>query len=310
MSPLEARYRRLLRLYPADYRAERGEEMVGTYLQMVRNGQRWPRAADVADLVAGSLRQRVRAAGPAFAGGRHAAAVLALATAGALAAIWLLYVELTGERHFGPFRGLGGLVWLAWLAAAVLPVASSGRAHRWTVAGALAATVAVVPVSALVPVDRPALMELLPQFALGVVALGLDGRGTRANPAVPAVATSVTAAVLLLFCLPYSPLPAGFGVSYGYRAEVHSVAPAAGALLAAAGLACAALLRARGLWALTLLATPVALCFVEPVARRISGKRPWNPADFDDLVLASVGLTGVAVVVVLGLQVAARRASA
>lgn len=310
MSTLEARYRRLLRLYPSGYRRQRGEEMVGTYLETVGDGRRWPRVADVADVVAGSVRQRVRAAGPSFAGGLRAAGVLALTAAGALAAFWLLFVELTGERDVGPFRGLGALVWLAWLAAAVMAAVAPGRAYRWTAVGALAATVAVVPVAALTPFGRPALMALLPQVALGLVALGLDGRPRRLAGSVPLAAAAVTGAALLLFCLPYSPFAAGFNVSGGYRFEAHTVGPATGVLLGIASLATAAALRARGLWALALLATPVALCFVEPAAREISGKRPWNPADFHDLVAASIGLTAVAAGVALALRVAARRASA
>jgi hypothetical protein len=315
VSALEARYRRLLRLYPRDYRRQRGEEMVGTYLETVGGGRRWPRPADVADLVAGSLRQRVRAAGPAFAGGLHAAAVLALTAAGALSAIWLFYVELThldttgAPPRFGPFRGLGAVAWLAWLAAAVVGAASPGRRYRWALAGALSVTVAAVPASLMTPYDRPALMALLPQLALGLVALGLGGRATRITRSIPLAAAAVTAVVLQLFCLPHSPLPAGFNVSYGYRLEAEHLMPTTGVLLAIAGLVTAIALRARGLWTLALLATPVAFCFVEPAARRISGKRPWNPADFDDLVAASIGLTLVAVVVTLGLRMAARRAS-
>ncbi|MEU4427969.1 hypothetical protein AB0F81_45725, partial [Actinoplanes sp. NPDC024001] len=61
MSDLERRYRRLVRIfYPAGYRAERGTEIVGTYLALASPDRRWPSAADAGDLAAGGLRQRLR----------------------------------------------------------------------------------------------------------------------------------------------------------------------------------------------------------------------------------------------------------
>jgi hypothetical protein len=58
--PLARRYRRLLAAYPADHRRLHGEEMVDVLLASARPGQRWPRLADAADLLAGALRIRLR----------------------------------------------------------------------------------------------------------------------------------------------------------------------------------------------------------------------------------------------------------
>ncbi|MUN42069.1 hypothetical protein [Actinomadura litoris] len=60
MSALESRYRRLLACYPADHRAEHGEEMLDVLLSAARPGQRRPSAADAADLLYGALRIRLR----------------------------------------------------------------------------------------------------------------------------------------------------------------------------------------------------------------------------------------------------------
>ena len=55
---LQRRYRRLLRIYPATYRAERSDEIVDTLMQASAPGQRRPRARDAWALVAGGLRAR------------------------------------------------------------------------------------------------------------------------------------------------------------------------------------------------------------------------------------------------------------
>lgn len=59
---LDARYRMLLRAYPPAYRAERGDEVVGTYLELAGDRTR-PRMSDVTDLLAAGLRERLRARG-------------------------------------------------------------------------------------------------------------------------------------------------------------------------------------------------------------------------------------------------------
>ncbi len=56
VSALERRCRWLLRAYPAAYRRERGDEMIGTLLETTPDGRAWPRSRDVRALAVGSLR--------------------------------------------------------------------------------------------------------------------------------------------------------------------------------------------------------------------------------------------------------------
>lgn len=60
MSPLEARYRRLLACYPRDHRARHQEEMLGVLLAAARPGRRHPDLAELADLLRGALRMHAR----------------------------------------------------------------------------------------------------------------------------------------------------------------------------------------------------------------------------------------------------------
>jgi hypothetical protein len=76
---LERRYRRLLRAYPAAYRAERGDEIVGTFLDTAGPDRRWPHVRDAADLLGDGLRQHLRAR---HARGLEAGAPLAATLAG------------------------------------------------------------------------------------------------------------------------------------------------------------------------------------------------------------------------------------
>jgi hypothetical protein len=58
MSPLERRYRRLLRAYPKQYRSARADEMIGTLLDATAPGQRRPSARESVSLIAGGVRAR------------------------------------------------------------------------------------------------------------------------------------------------------------------------------------------------------------------------------------------------------------
>ncbi|YCK37352.1 hypothetical protein ACNF49_25860 [Actinomadura sp. ATCC 39365] len=77
---LEKRYRRLLRAYPEDYRAEHGEELIGTLLEAARPGARRPSLRETLPLLAGGFTVRVRAtraAGvPGWADGLHLGALV------------------------------------------------------------------------------------------------------------------------------------------------------------------------------------------------------------------------------------------
>jgi hypothetical protein len=58
VTTLESRCRLLLRVYPATYRQDRGEEIIGTLLDATPAGRSWPLARDVRGLVLGGLRAR------------------------------------------------------------------------------------------------------------------------------------------------------------------------------------------------------------------------------------------------------------
>jgi hypothetical protein len=61
MSRLEARASRLLRAYPPSYRAEHGDEVIGTLLDASPRGRNWPAPREAWSLVAGGLRARAAA---------------------------------------------------------------------------------------------------------------------------------------------------------------------------------------------------------------------------------------------------------
>jgi hypothetical protein len=57
---LEQRYRRLLRLYPREFRARHTDEMIGVLMASAADGQDRPARGDVSDIVRGSLLARLR----------------------------------------------------------------------------------------------------------------------------------------------------------------------------------------------------------------------------------------------------------
>ncbi|TQS46519.1 hypothetical protein [Cryptosporangium phraense] len=214
---LERRYRRLLRAYPSAYRSSRGDELVATYLDTADPDRRWPDLRDVADVLGGGVRQHLRARGSSgLPGGAAIAAVLALAAGAMLAVSWLVVIELApmratyeGSDPFAPFRSSSAYVWLAWLAAAVLFAAGSGRWCRRLLVLGLLLTVVAKPVAWLAVGDWsmyaqaavenwgrsvlltdpaiPSGLALAPMAALGVVALAVPSRPGRFVRWVPLV---------------------------------------------------------------------------------------------------------------------------
>ena len=223
---LERRARWLLRAYPAAYRADRGEEIIGTLLEAVPPGRDWPPSREAVALAAAGLRAR-RAANLRQG---LAASLRQVAVAGA--AVYLAQL---------PALGLGAVAWSArrghlwyqvwdyqWLvyvpgALALVMLAGVWSGRRWLVAvGAAAAVTATVcytlmrqqwdlvivvadfvvpPVVVLLLVarrkERPPLSLLwLPGLALAV-ALAESLAGT-----VPALFAATTAETTLLY--PYT----------------------------------------------------------------------------------------------------------
>jgi hypothetical protein len=115
-SPLERRCRLLLRAYPASYRHERGEEIVGTLLEATPQGRSWPLPRDVRSLVSGGLRARAALTKRATtAANLRLAALVGLAAYFAMIAAWIMWRLLAGVK-LGTFR-FGDQLWsfqLAW----------------------------------------------------------------------------------------------------------------------------------------------------------------------------------------------------
>ncbi|MEV7227068.1 hypothetical protein AB0M79_08595 [Polymorphospora sp. NPDC051019] len=309
---LERRYRRLLWAYPKDYRARRGDEIVGTYLELAGTDRRRPSPADAVDLLRGGLRQHLRMAGPDVVAGAHLAAVLALATAVAMAAIWLVYFEL-GPREplsiplqFGPFWSLGAVPWIAWLAVGLVAVVAPRRRVRIGIGAAIVLTGAVVPASVLTGTIRPPLFVLLPQIALGLVALALPARPT-------AVARVVPFAGAVLF----GALPAVLGVYRSFRPLGywnHYDVPAGAALLLSVVAVLAAVTggvlgggaaRGGGVWTMLMLAPPVGLLATQSLATTYLTPSGQFNASWAALLAVSVAAT-VLTTGVLGLALALR----
>lgn len=97
MTALEWRCRWLLRAYPAWYRRQRGEEMLGTLIESSPAGRRWPSLRDIRAMIMGGLRVRAgqhrRLSTPA---NLRLAGLLGVA----LALLWLIGNNLGGDIMF------------------------------------------------------------------------------------------------------------------------------------------------------------------------------------------------------------------
>jgi hypothetical protein len=147
MTPLERRVRWLLRCYPADYRRERGDEIIGTLLEATPDGRTWPQARDVHALVVGGLKAR---------GAQNCQRTVGVNVRVAVMAGLALYASLWVASYLdGVVQGLmltsvhipGWTIWSAAVTAllAGATVALAWTAPRaWVLAGALAASAAVI----------------------------------------------------------------------------------------------------------------------------------------------------------------------
>jgi hypothetical protein len=141
---LERRARLLLRVYPPDYRANRGEEIVGTLLEATRAGRDWPSARDAASLIGGGIRARKDAnqhqglaASLRQAAGLGLAVYLVISVCGILTvpAVFDWFSSPIGRGQFLPLLPLTATVAAAW----------SGR--RWLVAVPAAIAAAAIAYS-------------------------------------------------------------------------------------------------------------------------------------------------------------------
>jgi hypothetical protein len=163
---LERRARWLLRAYPAAYRADRGEEIIGTLREAVPPGRDWPPSREAVALVAAGLGAR-RAANL-----RQGLAPSLRQVAVAGAAVYLIQL---------PALGLGAVVWAArrgylpslfrfheWLfyllGVLALVILAAGWSGRRGLAAAGAAAAVIAAVSFLVTMQDWHLMVVLADF--------------------------------------------------------------------------------------------------------------------------------------------------
>jgi hypothetical protein len=168
MSPLERRYRRLLRAYPAQYRSDRADEMLGTLLDAAAPGQRRPSARESASLIAGGIRARAarNASMPALASLRQAALLACATFLGILLATSASHISF-GVRPPAQARyewvALGGLsaatilIWFVRREVAVLALlAALAAGLSWHVQTPwLVGTVLVLAVLTALRTERP-----------------------------------------------------------------------------------------------------------------------------------------------------------
>ncbi|MER7281207.1 hypothetical protein ABT369_42910 [Dactylosporangium sp. NPDC000244] len=278
MTDLERRYARWTALfYPADYRRTRGSELVDTYLSLAAPDRRRPSPADIADLAAGGLRQRLRTA-PGLGPGFRLAGLLALTTTSALASGWAIFEALAPtvfrSRYAGPFMSLGVAAWAVWLLTAVVYVVAPGRWFRRLAVLAVLVTAGVVPAAMLTGIPRPPLIVLLPQLVLGIVAVGAATRHRRRVRLTPLAAAALTMPVTVA-----AELRLNF---YGdYYLPAATALPAAGATLLIGAtllaLGLAARHDSRGLWALLILLTPIGMLALNPLGAMFDDAGPGRP---------------------------------
>ncbi|MDG4788943.1 GlsB/YeaQ/YmgE family stress response membrane protein [Micromonospora sp. WMMD1102] len=302
--PLERRYRRLLYAYPNRYRSSRGDELVGTYLDLVEPDRRWPSPRDAVDMLRGGLRQRLREQGAlGLAAGLPVAATTALSMLAALAAFLLVQVEFTNmpadvlPALVGPAQTLGVFLWAGWLLAALATAVLPARWARRGVAAAVLLTLILIPAAPLAGLPRPPLYVLVPVLAFGLTALALPAHPGWAGRILPPLGALTGMAVAALF-----EVAEGGGnwfTSYNSTVEVLGMAGVGLVGLALAlGLVRAVTGDSRALWSVVLLVTPAGLLAIRPITEWYWGGAPtWSELAATTVVLALVG-AGVLLAVV------------
>jgi hypothetical protein len=173
MSPLERRYRWLLRTYPNWYRRDQGEDMLGTLLDGEAGGGSWPAPREALALVIGGLRVRsTRKQSLTIAANLRLAALFGVMLVLVGTAARQLGFEVLEAAHTLPadsgfsHQNIAGLLGLAAVVAVWL------RQRVLTTALALASAVAI-----LAWTHGPAAGSLLPVLLLvALVALSLGAR--------------------------------------------------------------------------------------------------------------------------------------
>lgn len=185
MGLLERRYRLLLKAYPRDYRARRGDEIVATYLDSARPGQLMPSLADTVDILGHALRRRFS---PELEEAASLAAPWAIALiAGVAGFVWWRVEPLISTT--------GPIAYAAWLLAAAGAVLLPSAARRPLIGLALAATVAAIVTAPITGIQRPPIWIIMSLLGLGCIALtrraALDTE-SRLNIAAASAAVALT----------------------------------------------------------------------------------------------------------------------
>jgi hypothetical protein len=156
VSPLERRYRRWLRAYPADYRAQRGDEIIGLLLDTSRVGQQRADVRDIADIARHGFGMRL-AAGPRIMRPETVAtaAPVASAVAAGLALVALVFGELPlygadpgfqpNQFMYGAFASRGIYLYPLVILAGLARLAGAGRVSRAFSVASLVVVAGIVP---------------------------------------------------------------------------------------------------------------------------------------------------------------------
>lgn len=198
---LERRYRRLLAVYPADYRTANADDMLGVALARSLPGQRWPGLGETADLVLSGARRRL-GAGLRNPVRRDTAAVVAIAGPILLAAlsVWSLggaFQNMPMYQFYTPLPTRGSLIAMAawWLLVAVAGMLSW---RRLAAASAGAGTVALLAlaVAGFVAADITGCLQILLALMATAAAFGAVRAEARPLSWPAVVAVTVGAAIV------------------------------------------------------------------------------------------------------------------
>jgi hypothetical protein len=176
MTALERNSRRLLRAYPAAYRRERGDEIIGTLLETTPDGRSWPRLRDARALIVCGLQTRAAQSRQfTTAANLRVAVMVGLAlyvTVWAASFATRVIIQVAHGYGFGAWSGWQLTAWSVLSAATVVLAWTAPRISVLTGALAIVAGVAyyvALHISAIVPASFQAL------YLIALVALGLRG---------------------------------------------------------------------------------------------------------------------------------------
>ncbi|MGW4792200.1 hypothetical protein ACWEPC_07270 [Nonomuraea sp. NPDC004297] len=129
---LELRYRRLLRAYPKEYRAEHGEELIGTLMEAARPGAHRPSLPETLHLLVGGFTVRVRATRasgvPPWTDGLHLGALI-------VAVVTFAQLPVLPYLNYKMWTALGIVLMVAlvrgWMRVAAPLAAVAAAAASW-----------------------------------------------------------------------------------------------------------------------------------------------------------------------------------